>query len=150
MTRRIVLALSLSLLLAVLWLGITLGNRAEPSYAVTTTSPVKEVDMGYVTTTSAAPTTTTPAPARKRMVGEWPWDAVAECESGGDWSYNGSSGSDGGLQFHPTTWSAYSPPDFPLFAWQATREQQIFVASLVLADQGWNAWPTCSRRLGLR
>jgi hypothetical protein len=28
--------------------------------------------------------------------------------------------------------------------------QQIIVAERVLAKQGWNAWPECSRKLGLR
>ena len=37
------------------------------------------------------------------------WVALANCESGGRWHYNGSSGFDGGLQFHPSTWAAYAP-----------------------------------------
>lgn len=78
------------------------------------------------------------------------WDALAQCESGGRWSYNGGSGFDGGLQFHPGTWAAYAPNGYPAYAWQATREQQIAVAELVLASQGWGAWPACSRKLGLR
>lgn len=78
------------------------------------------------------------------------WDRVAECESNQRWSYNGSSGFDGGLQFHPGTWSAYKPADYPAYAYQATREQQILVAEDVLASQGWRAWPACSKKLGLR
>ena len=78
------------------------------------------------------------------------WDRLAECEAGGNWDYNGGSGYDGGLQFLPSTWRAYNGADFAEYAWQATREQQIAVAERVLADAGWRAWPTCSRRLGLR
>jgi murein DD-endopeptidase MepM/ murein hydrolase activator NlpD len=78
------------------------------------------------------------------------WDALALCEAGARWSYDGSSGFDGGLQFHPATWSAYRLPDDPEHAYEATREQQISVARRVLAEQGWQAWPVCSRRLGLR
>ena len=44
----------------------------------------------------------------------------------------------------------YDGREFAEFAWQATREQQITVANRVLEDVGWGAWPTCSRRLGLR
>lgn len=88
---------------------------------------------------AAAPTST-----------EGAWDALAQCESGGRWSYNGGSGFDGGLQFHPGTWSAYAPDGYPTYAWQATREQQIAVAKRVLASQGWGAWPACSSKLGLR
>ena len=78
------------------------------------------------------------------------WDALAWCESGGDWSYNGGSGYDGGLQFLPSVWRAYGGGEFADFAWQATRQEQIVVAERILADVGWQAWPTCSRRLGLR
>ncbi|MDX1658758.1 MAG: transglycosylase family protein [Nitriliruptorales bacterium] len=78
------------------------------------------------------------------------WDRLAQCESNGDWDYNGSSGFDGGLQFHPDTWTAYKPADYPAYAYQATRAQQILVAERVLAAQGWGAWPACSAKLGLR
>jgi Transglycosylase-like domain len=78
------------------------------------------------------------------------WDRLASCESGQTWNYNGPSGFDGGLQFHPGTWSAYKLPGYPRYAWQATREMQIRVAERVLAAQGWGAWPACSAKLGLR
>lgn len=77
------------------------------------------------------------------------WDALAGCESGRDWSYNGSSGFDGGLQFEPGTWSAHKLPGYPAYAYQASREQQIAVAERVLGSQGWGAWPACSAKLGL-
>ena len=35
------------------------------------------------------------------------WDAVAQCESGGDWSISTGNGYYGGLQFNQSTWSAY-------------------------------------------
>ena len=82
--------------------------------------------------------------------GDGIWDALSLCEAGARWAYNGPSGFDGGLQFHPATWSAYRLPALPEFAWQATRRQQIAVARRVLAEQGWQAWPVCSRKLGLR
>jgi hypothetical protein len=78
------------------------------------------------------------------------WDRIAECESGRTWSYNGGSGYDGGLQFLPATWRAYGGREFAEYAWQASREQQITVANRVLEDVGWQAWPACSRKLGLR
>jgi hypothetical protein len=78
------------------------------------------------------------------------WDRLAQCESGGQWNYNGPSGFDGGLQFHPGTWSAYRLPGYPAYAYLASRVQQIRVAERVLASQGWGAWPACSAMLGLR
>jgi resuscitation-promoting factor RpfA len=33
---------------------------------------------------------------------------------------------------------------------QASKSEQIAVAERVLAKQGWNAWPSCSRKTGVR
>jgi hypothetical protein len=82
------------------------------------------------------------------------WDALARCESSGRWDVvrhvNAQLSYHGGLQFDPRTWNAYRPDGFPTLASKATREQQILVAERVLDAQGWNAWPSCSQRLGLR
>ena len=64
------------------------------------------------------------------------WDAVAECESGGNWSINTGNGYSGGLQFSPPTWDLYGGEEFAPFAHLATREEQITVAERVL--YGWN------------
>ncbi|MEX2504616.1 MAG: transglycosylase family protein [Egicoccus sp.] len=76
------------------------------------------------------------------------WDRLARCEAGGNWSHNGRY--DGGLQFHPDTWSRHKLSGYPQYAYQASREQQIEVGKRVQAAQGWAAWPACSRKLGLR
>jgi ABC-type transport system substrate-binding protein len=75
------------------------------------------------------------------------WDALAECESSGDWSINTGNGYSGGLQFSPSTWRAYGGEGR---AHEASRAEQIAVAERVLDGQGWGAWPACSRELGLR
>ena len=75
------------------------------------------------------------------------WDRLAQCESGGNWSTNTGNGYYGGIQFNATTWRAFGGGSG--LAHQASREQQIAVAERVLAKQGWNAWPACSRKLGL-
>ncbi|AHI22214.1 resuscitation-promoting factor Rpf1 domain-containing protein [Corynebacterium vitaeruminis] len=77
------------------------------------------------------------------------WDRLAQCESGGNWAINTGNGYYGGLQFSPSTWSAYGGQQYAASASQASREQQIAVAENVLAAQGWGAWPSCSARLGL-
>jgi resuscitation-promoting factor RpfB len=78
------------------------------------------------------------------------WDSLAECEASGNWATNTGNGYYGGLQFHPQTWLAYGGGEYAPTADGATREQQIAVAARVLASQGWNAWPACSRKLGFR
>lgn len=80
-----------------------------------------------------------PAPASS---GGPDWDAIAECESGGDWDLDSTY--DGGLQFHPDTWLGYGGGTYARYAWQASREQQIAIAEKVLAGQGPGAWPHCS------
>lgn len=78
------------------------------------------------------------------------WDAIAQCESGGNWSINTGNGFSGGLQFHPQTWTGHGGGQYAPTAAQATREQQIAIAEKVLASQGWGAWPACTAKLGLR
>ena len=78
------------------------------------------------------------------------WDKLAQCESGSRWNINTGNGFYGGLQFTPSTWRGFGGKEFAASAHQATREQQIVVAERVLAKQGWNAWPVCSRKAGVR
>jgi hypothetical protein len=73
------------------------------------------------------------------------WDAIAACESGGNWATNTGNGFEGGLQFTHSTWVGAGGREFAEHAYDATREQQIVVAERVLASQGIGAWPTCGR-----
>ncbi|MFC9129518.1 transglycosylase family protein [Streptomyces sp. NPDC057099] len=76
------------------------------------------------------------------------WDRIAQCESGGNWHINTGNGYHGGLQFAPSTWSAYGGTAYAATADQASKSQQIAVATKVQRAQGWGAWPTCSARAG--
>lgn len=78
------------------------------------------------------------------------WDALAQCESGGNWAINTGNGFTGGLQFVTSTWLAYGGGQYAPIAAQATREQQIAIATKVQAASGWGAWPACTAKLGLR
>jgi hypothetical protein len=78
------------------------------------------------------------------------WDKLAQCESGGRWDINTGNGFHGGLQFTPRTWAGFGGKEFAPVAYKASREEQIVVAERVLAEQGWNAWPSCSRKTGVR
>lgn len=77
------------------------------------------------------------------------WDQLAQCEAGGNWSINTGNGYHGGLQFSPSTWNAYGGQEYAPYAYMATREQQIAVATKVQAAQGWGAWPGCTAKLGI-
>jgi hypothetical protein len=78
------------------------------------------------------------------------WLAIADCESGDhdglppytpNWSYNGSSGFDGGLQFLPSTWVGAGGRRYAPYAWQATPAEQIAIASTLSLSN----WPYCQR-----
>ena len=71
------------------------------------------------------------------------WDAVAQCESTGNWAINTGNGFYGGLQFTESTWLAYGGGAYAQYANQASRTQQIAIAEKVLAGQGIGAWPVC-------
>jgi resuscitation-promoting factor RpfA len=73
------------------------------------------------------------------------WDAVAKCESGGNWATNTGNGFYGGLQFTMSTWHANGGSGSPQ---NASRSQQIAVANRVLATQGIHAWPVCGAHAG--
>lgn len=81
--------------------------------------------------------------------GQWPWDCVADCESGGRWAVNTGNGFYGGLQFWQPTWEEHGGLAFAPRADLATREQQIRVGEELLGSQGWEAWPVCAKRYGL-
>ena len=75
------------------------------------------------------------------------WDAVAQCESGGNWSINTGNGYYGGLQFNLQTWQAYGGSGLPS---ENSRETQIAIATKVRdANGGYGSWPHCSQQLGL-
>jgi resuscitation-promoting factor RpfB len=75
------------------------------------------------------------------------WDALAQCEAGGNWATNTGNGYYGGLQFNLGTWQANGGTGLPS---NASRETQIAVATRVRdASGGYGAWPACAASLGL-
>ena len=89
----------------------------------------------------APPVDAVPAPAPKAYSVNW--DAIAQCESGGNWAISTGNGYQGGLQFTSSTWHANGGTGS---ANGASREEQIRVAENVLHSQGIGAWPVCGRR----
>ncbi|MGQ4446931.1 transglycosylase family protein, partial [Streptomyces griseus] len=68
------------------------------------------------------------------------WDAVAQCESGGNWSINTGNGYYGGLQFSQSSWAAAGGTQYAARADLASKDQQIATAEKLLDLQGPGAW----------
>ncbi len=86
-------------------------------------------------------------PATNFAGGSTVWDALARCESGGNWSINTGNGYYGGLQFSLSTWQAYGGSGLPS---NASRETQIAIATKLRdATGGYGSWPHCASVLGL-
>jgi uncharacterized protein YabE (DUF348 family)/transposase len=75
------------------------------------------------------------------------WDALAACEAGGNWAINTGNGFYGGVQFDQNTWERGGGLRYAARADLATREEQLAIAEVTRAGQGWGAWPVCSARL---
>ena len=104
-------------------------------------------------TTSSTSTRSTNYPAVPSSHKSYPnvsgssvWDRLAQCESGGNWGINTGNGYYGGLQFSLSTWRGVGGSGYPH---QASREEQIARAEILLASSGWGAWPACAAQLGL-
>jgi uncharacterized protein YabE (DUF348 family) len=78
------------------------------------------------------------------------WDAISHCEAGGNWAINTGNGFYGGVQFDQNTWERQGGLRYAPRADLATREEQIAIAEVTRARQGWGAWPVCSGRIGAR
>jgi uncharacterized protein YabE (DUF348 family) len=77
------------------------------------------------------------------------WEAIAACEAGGNWAINTGNGYYGGVQFDQSTWERNGGLQYAARADLASKEEQIAVAEVVRARQGWGAWPVCSGRAGV-
>jgi uncharacterized protein YabE (DUF348 family) len=75
------------------------------------------------------------------------WDAVAACESSGNWAINTGNGFYGGVQFDQNTWKRSGGIRYAPRADLATREEQIAIAEVTRARQGRGAWPVCGIKL---
>lgn len=73
------------------------------------------------------------------------WDAIASCESGGNWHINTGNGYYGGLQFTRDTWLSAGGGKYAPRADLATKDEQIAIASTL----GLGNWPVCGKRAGV-
>lgn len=114
--------------------------------------PITQASLGLSST--GGPTSNSDASSAPSSGSETPsiphydqWVALAQCESGGNWSINTGNGYYGGLQFALSSWKAVGGSNYPH---QASATEQMLRAEALLDIQGWKAWPACSRKLGLR
>jgi hypothetical protein len=94
-----------------------------------------------------APAPAPAAPAPPASNNGLNWDALAACESGGNWHINTGNGFYGGVQFDSGTWLANGGGAYAPRADLATREQQIAIATKVYNARGSSPWPVCGANL---
>jgi hypothetical protein len=81
------------------------------------------------------------APYTYTGFGELDWDALAQAESGGNWSMNNGNGYYGGLQFDLPTWNEFGGQQFAERPDLASKQDQIKVATALYNKRGTAPWP---------
>lgn len=110
---------------------------------VTTTSSAPKQTITVSSTSTTIPVTTLTSSAAQRQNVSVNWDAIAECESGGDWSINTGNGYYGGLQFSLQTWQGVGGTGYPH---EHSREEQIHRAEILYSSRGLSPWPVCGKQ----
>ncbi|MFC4125744.1 transglycosylase family protein [Nocardia rhizosphaerae] len=123
--------------------AVTMTNGVESNRVLTNSNVITPAEPKVIRK-GAKPGTEVP-PVRDGEI----WDALARCESTGNWSINTGNGYYGGIQFDQSTWERQGGLKYAPRADLATREEQIAIAEITRARQGWGAWPACTGRLGL-
>ena len=134
--------------------AVTGAERVDASPLPTPASAPMEATLHAVATPAPTPAPAAmPAPPRAPPPappgGDSVWDALAQCESGGNWSINTGNGYYGGLQFSYGTWHDYGGGEFAEYPHQASRAEQIAVAERLRDARGYAPWPACRLKLGL-
>lgn len=120
-------------------LGETATSESEQEAAETSGSPEPDVPEAL------QPAPLPPPPPPPEPV-DSVWTSLAACESGGNWQIDTGNGYYGGLQFSLESWHAVGGHGYPH---EHPRDVQIAMAERLQSLQGWDAWPNCSRHLGL-
>ncbi len=120
-----------------------LGGRKVVSKQTLSQPTAQVVKVG----TKARPVVVAPPAPPPATSGGLNWDAVAACESGGNWHINTGNGFYGGLQFDSGTWLSNGGGAYAPRADLASREQQIAVATRLYNARGSSPWPVCGANL---
>jgi uncharacterized protein YabE (DUF348 family) len=118
--------------------GVETG-RTETSRTVTTAAVASVIRVGTQSAAPSASSSSSAPPASSGSSGV-NWDAIAQCESSGNWHINTGNGYYGGLQFDSRTWLGSGGGAYAARADLASREQQIAVAERLYAARGLSPW----------
>ncbi len=119
------------------------GGTAPTTIARPTPKPTVPASTPPKTTSKAVVAVSIPLPVVKNL------EAIAECESGSNWSINTGNSYYGGLQLSQATWVALGGLKFGLRADLATKDEQLQIAAKLQAQSGYKSWPSCSAQLSL-
>jgi resuscitation-promoting factor RpfB len=127
--------------------GVVAGRTLKTRTAITLPSPqVQKVGTKVVSSNTGGSSNTGATPPAGSG-GGLNWDAVAACESGGNWHINTGNGFYGGVQFDSGTWTSNGGGAYAPRADEASREQQIAIATRLYRSRGSSPWPVCGKRL---
>lgn len=102
------------------------------------------------TVTSLARASRSSHSARSRVItvaGSDVWARLRQCESGGNYAANTGNGYHGAYQADHGTWGGYGGYSEAHLAPPAVQDEW---ARALQARRGWQPWPACARKLGLR
>ncbi|MHA7304991.1 transglycosylase family protein [Arthrobacter sp. TMN-49] len=124
-------------------------SRTETGSKVVVAAVDAQISVGSKERPAVKPAASEPSKASKpsetgekapAMSNEAMWDAIAQCESTGNWSINNGNGYYGGLQFDIGTWIGAGGGAYAPNASLATKAEQIAIANKVYADRGLQPW----------
>jgi hypothetical protein len=137
--------------------GARKTTAAQPSSYQRRFAPedfISSTTTSTTTTTTTAPPVATKqkavsieAPAVKQATGDI-WEALRNCEAGGNYSRNSGNGYYGAYQFSASTWRSMNTGYE--YAHLAPPEVQDDAARRLQARSGWGQWPACSKKIGVR
>jgi hypothetical protein len=123
----------------------------EQEPATTESRPASKSKSASKSDNQAAPAESAPvadpAPANDAGSDSDAWSALRECEASGDYGLNDGSSYYGAYQFDLGTWQELGYDGYPNQASPAVQDE---AARQLQSQRGWQPWPACSRKLGLR
>ncbi len=118
--------------------------EAEPERETLPTEAFGALDAVFAIDVAPSPPAEEIAPIDDGLGGAFA--ALAECESGGNYTINTGNGYYGAYQFSLSTWQSLGYGGYPHQASPAVQDQ---AARELQALYGWGQWPGCSWYLGL-